>query len=468
MCDTLYVSAEVDAAQQWHPTLNQSRASERSENGMMKKFIAAKQVHCRSLVLKNERGLVSMTNVKKVVSQVMWTFLIAVMAVTAIPFIAPASATTVYASDPRLPATFFAERQMNTYDRPGGSVNGFVNAQTTGKRIEAWGFMANNREYFRVSFNLFQGGRATRYIRRNDLIPSAASNATDVILPRDTRVFERSNLARQAGTVWGGQRARDRGNFYSVILATQGNAAMLVHRIDSGGGRVGWISINDMEGAVRRGDGAVWRNGQWHTGSGAGALPTTGNIRITGGDRSGRGARIYIGNRFVGSVTQGFDDRQTNGRNANPPLIGHLAIDFDATSNGARIPALLAGRVVAVQRHTASNGNLGANQYTVILEHNVGGVQFFSAYYHLRSNGRPAVGTWMNVGDRIGYQWNSHGHIKFFQGSPSPAMWGYFGGANRRDFPTNNNDFIDFDGRRLFHPIRVIQTNGQHVVNHRR
>ena len=373
----------------------------------------------------------------------------------------PVNTTVVDAADARLPAAFFAERQINTYDRPGGAINGFLNQNTTGARVEAWGFWANNREYWRISFNLFAGGRATRYIRRYDLVGSNAA-PLDIILPRDTRVFERSNLARQAGTVWGGQRARDRGNLYSVILATRGNVALIVHRLDAGGGRLGWINGNDIEGAIRRSDGFVWRNGAWHPPTAP--PPPPGNIRITGGDRSGRGARIYINNSFVGSVSQGFDDRQTIGHN----FIGHLAIDVDFSGHGARVPALFAGRVVAAQRHTAGNGSLGANQYTVILEHNVGGVTFFSAYYHLRSNGRPAVGTWLNVGDRIGYEWNNHAHVKFFQGNHSPAMWGYFGGANRRNFPTMNNDFIDFDGRRFFNPIRTIQTNGQHVVNHRR
>jgi len=406
----------------------------------------------------------------RIASRVVWTFIIFIMLMTAMPFIASSTVTTVYANDARLPVAFFADRQIDTYDRPGGQVNGFLNAQTTGKQVIAWGFWHSNREYWRVSFDRFArygGGRVTRYIRRYDLIRSNI-NPMDIMLPRDTRTFQRSCLSQHAGTVFGGQSARDRGPLYTVTMAGRDGRVLLLYRLDRGGSRLSWVHERYLDGATRRNDGAILclRTGAWRTDP----VPSpTGNIRLTNaGNRSGRGTRVYSNNIFVGSVTQGFDDRQTNGRYNNPPLRGHLGIDIDALGTGARVPALLAGRVVATQRHANSNGGLGANQYTVILEHNVGGVMFFSAYYHLRSNGRPTIGTWINAGDRIGYEWNNHVHVKFFQGSHSPAMWGYFGGANRRDFPTMSNDFIDFDGRRFFHPVRVIQTNGQHVVNHRR
>jgi|GEM_PF-4067315 len=192
---------------------------------------------------------------------------------TLITVIGVMPATTAYASDQRLPAAFFPEFRVDTYNRPGGTVNGFFDERTTGARVEAWGFHAGGREYWRVSFNLFAGGRATRYIRRNDLIRN--NTWTDIILSQDARVFERSNLSRQAGTVWGGQRARDRGNNYSVVLASRGNSVLLVHRIDSGGGRLGWISARDLEGAIRRHDGWVWRNGAFHA---PGQQQPTGNF----------------------------------------------------------------------------------------------------------------------------------------------------------------------------------------------
>ena len=167
-----------------------------------------------------------------------------------------------YADNSRLPATFFAERQINTFDRPGGTTNGFLNANTTNKKVIAWGFWHNNREYWRVSFDLFAGGRATRYIRRYDLIGSNM-DPIDVILPRDTTVFERSNMSRRAGTVWGGDTARNRGQLYTVVMGARGSNTLVLHRLDSGGSRLGWIPNRDFQGAIRRSDGWIVQGNQW-------------------------------------------------------------------------------------------------------------------------------------------------------------------------------------------------------------
>ena len=233
--------------------------------------------------------------------------------------------TTVHASDRRLPATFYAERQINTYNMPGGTINGFLNQNTTGKQVVAWGFWSGGREYWRVSFNLFAGGRATRYIRRYDLVGSNAG-PVDIILPRDTRVFQRSCLSRQAGTVWGGQRARDRGNLYSVLIAGRGNVGMIIYALDAGGGRIGWINVACIEGAIRRSDGAVLRNMQWVTDNTAQAggmrFPMRGPIRHTSSSSSTGGFRCdfiaFTGTRLYAPGSGTVEFRQTfnyiNGR----------------------------------------------------------------------------------------------------------------------------------------------------------
>jgi len=163
--------------------------------------------------------------------------------------------TTVYASDPRLPARFMATHRVNMYDRPGGRLNGGWFDQTSPgeQRVISWGRRANGREYWLIEYNLFSGGTRRGYARRSDLIPGrTCAQAFQIILPRDTQVFERPNLARSYGTVWGGSRARNMGYNYSVVLNQQGTSVQIVYRLASGGGRIGWIRLNDTIGATRR------------------------------------------------------------------------------------------------------------------------------------------------------------------------------------------------------------------------
>jgi len=201
--------------------------------------------------------------------------------------------TTAYARDQRLPARFMATHRVNMYDRPGGTLNGgwFDHTSPGEQRVINWGPVANGREYWEIEYNLFAGGTRRGWARRSDLIQGRINQETfQVILPRDTQVFERPNLARNFGTVWGGNRARDMGYNYAVVLNRQGNSVQIVYRLANGGGRIGWIRLSDMQGAERRGNTAWFDRMGPIGGSFSPVWPTRGGW-ISQGDFNSSGGR---------------------------------------------------------------------------------------------------------------------------------------------------------------------------------
>jgi len=363
------------------------------------------------------------------------TIMVAAVTLVASAF-SGAMTTTAYARDRRLPAAFFPEFRVNTYDRPGGVINGFFDERTTGARVEQWGFMHANREYWRVSFNLFAGGRATRYIRRYDLIRN--NSWTDIILLQDTRVFERSNLARHVGTVWGGQRARDRGNNYSVVLATRGNSVLIVHAIDAGGGRLGWINGRDVEGAVRRSDGAVWRNGGWQVGGGGGQ---------TGAGQQPTGV---VGGWTLPS-NGSFSDNSWGRTRSHATRTHHVAIDF----GGANLPVFAAadGQVVVASNVGGDNGNV------IVIRHRLNnGQNIYTFYAHLGAievsqNAQVRRGQRIGRNGAPGARW-THLHFSILQQN-AVGNGNYWGNAPRF---TGNRTTCPC-GRTWFNPLFVIRNN---------
>lgn len=365
-------------------------------------------------------------------------------------------AIDVYAQDRRLPAAVFPEFRVNTYDRPGGQVNGFFDERTTGLRIDNWGYRdGNNNEWWRVSFNTFSGGRAERrFVRRQDLIRN--NTWTDVILAQDTRVFERSNLARQAGTVWGGQRARDRGANYSVVLAERGNAVMIVHIIDTGGGRIGWINRSAMENATRRSDDAVWRNGGWQSGGNAGGVATSGGGT---GSAAGVAAGHVAGSwqfPMAGAWSTWGNSLANNGNwggRSSSRIDRPFHAGIDMAGSNRNVNAAAAGEVVVARNTHGANGNI------VVIRHRMGNTNVYSFYGHLASFSVRA-GQNVNRGQQIGIMGNtgaertSSGHLHF----------------SITDRLVNNGDFVGWvaqvNGNRathggvtFFNPVYVINNN---------
>ncbi|MCL2495345.1 MAG: M23 family metallopeptidase [Oscillospiraceae bacterium] len=158
-------------------------------------------------------------------------------------------------------------------------------------------------------------------------------------------------------------------------------------------------------------------------------------------------------------VTQRFNDTSTNHK-------GHLGIDI-VTKGSDAVRAVFPGTVVYA-RSTSNNG------YTVTLRHTINGRTFYSLYSHMKSNlevyeGQPNI----SAGSILGYQGSTgnstgaHLHLCFYQGTAVADMYGY----NRNSAGTavsfsSPNGYWDYQSRRFFDPIRVIQTNGQIIATY--
>jgi len=331
--------------------------------------------------------------------------------------------STVYANDRRLPARFMATHRVNMYNQPGGTLNGgwFDHTSPGEQRVISWGPVVNGREYWQIEYNLFAGGTRRGWARRSDLIQGRTNNEVfQVTLPRDTQVFERPDLARSYGTVWGGNRARDMGYNYSVVLNRQGNSVQIVYRLANGGGRIGWIRLSDMQGAARSGNTAWFDN----MGSGGVAPPPTTN------------------NRFVSPISD-YRITQEFGVWNNSRGMHHAARDMVSRSGNRNVLAAGRGTVVGA-RQTG-----GANQGVVVIRHPLASGYIYSFYAHLgRIN--VSVGNSVNTGTVIG-QYSSHLHFTFVSSNPSSVghdLWGY--GSRVNNARVDRNGFVFLCPRDIF------------------
>ena len=266
------------------------------------------------------------------------------------------TSTQVEAAQPNFNGTiFFPEGRVNTHTRLGGAVDGWFDGSTGDPRIISANHWHNGQDFFLVEYRLFSGGNKRAFARRSDiLIGGQAPRAA--ITRQDTSVFRQSNMRSQFGTVWGGQRARDRGANYMFVVGSRGNNVQVIFRLDAGGHRMGWIQNSALDNNANSSFNPIW--------------PTSGG-RITQGDFNSRGQRH-------------------SSRHAR-------AIDI-AVPSGTAVFATEAGTVTAVR----NLGNASFGRY-IEIRHDNGAM---SLYAHL-SRQDVQVGQRVTRGQRIGLSGNT-------------------------------------------------------------
>jgi murein DD-endopeptidase MepM/ murein hydrolase activator NlpD len=161
-------------------------------------------------------------------------------------------------------------------------------------------------------------------------------------------------------------------------------------------------------------------------------------------------------------TTLGFNGR-SSGSNR-----GHLGNDLVNTAR-PEVKAIYDGTIVSAT-YAKWNGNV------VHVKHEINGKIFYSFYAHLskitKRNGTVKAGETIGIMGGTGNNgagFAPHVHLGIFKGAaPSSGdTQGYFRVNGNKTYFDNydGNGFKDFAGRRFFDPVKVIETQGQIIVN---
>ncbi|MFQ9060518.1 MAG: M23 family metallopeptidase [Oscillospiraceae bacterium] len=168
---------------------------------------------------------------------------------------------------------------------------------------------------------------------------------------------------------------------------------------------------------------------------------------------------VSSGSTFYDYTANGWT--VTNPWNGAADHPGHLGLDLERPSN-INFYALADGVVIAKSRSC-----LPSNGYTIVLQHNIGGKQFFSFYAHMDSSPNLSVGDRVTCGTPIhvygasGVVTGPHLHLGVYTGGINDDQYGYYRVNNNSTYFNDYGlGYFDYNDYRFFDPAQVIATNG--------